>query len=440
MLACQFVSLISYRASSLYLAPFRLFIEREKERKRKRNLNIALMTHDETLEFPFGFPYEPYTIQVQFMEQLQSALAASALATFESPTGTGKSLSALCGTLDWLHRKYILKEEENKALATEKNTLSGEPDWIKTFRKRKALEDIMPQPAPSSMSKSIHLAYEPQVDTIDDELESLLQELDGTSSLPLLPTHEAPVYIKNPTPKMKAEAKRSTIPRVYYCARTHSQLAQTFAELSKILDRYKSWLRPMILGSRKSLCLHPDWSHRTHLSAEALNEACDTLQLASSPSQQCPFLAQKTEAQWSVFRTSLAASGLLDLEDLAAIGRSHSLCPYYGSHHGLLDAQLIGLTYASLLTPSIRASLELELKDSIILFDECHHLIPTLSEIYSPSLTLRACSVLESSLVEYLASYASRLLPENRVKIETLLQTTKKLIKYLSNPSNQKGR
>jgi len=53
----------------------------------------------------FPFPFKPYPIQEDFMCHLFSALEGGRLGVFESPTGTGKSLSIICGALTWLHAR-----------------------------------------------------------------------------------------------------------------------------------------------------------------------------------------------------------------------------------------------------------------------------------------------------------------------------------------------
>lgn len=50
----------------------------------------------------FLFPFTPYHIQHDFMTSLYTALEEGKLGIFESPTGTGKSLSLICGALAWL--------------------------------------------------------------------------------------------------------------------------------------------------------------------------------------------------------------------------------------------------------------------------------------------------------------------------------------------------
>lgn len=50
----------------------------------------------------FEFPFPPYEIQKDFMKTLYETLELGQLGIFESPTGTGKSLSIACASLQWL--------------------------------------------------------------------------------------------------------------------------------------------------------------------------------------------------------------------------------------------------------------------------------------------------------------------------------------------------
>lgn len=55
---------------------------------------------------PVSFPFEPYSIQKDYMEKVIEALQNETNAVLESPTGTGKTLSLLCSSLSWLvHKK-----------------------------------------------------------------------------------------------------------------------------------------------------------------------------------------------------------------------------------------------------------------------------------------------------------------------------------------------
>ena len=58
---------------------------------------------------PFGFPFPPYALQLDFMKSVYKCLDEGGVGIFESPTGTGKSLSLICGTMSWItdqHKKH----------------------------------------------------------------------------------------------------------------------------------------------------------------------------------------------------------------------------------------------------------------------------------------------------------------------------------------------
>lgn len=105
----------------------------------------------------FPFPYKPYDIQEQFMKALYSTLDQGKVGIFESPTGTGKSLSLICGALSWLVDYEEKKRQEAAALLQEgeaslsvsaapsssSSSASAEPDWITDFVQKKAERDLV---------------------------------------------------------------------------------------------------------------------------------------------------------------------------------------------------------------------------------------------------------------------------------------------------------
>lgn len=64
-------------------------------------------------EMDFHHPYSPYQIQKDLMLALYQCIEEGKVGIFESPTGTGKSLSILCGSLTWLrnHKKDSYSQE-----------------------------------------------------------------------------------------------------------------------------------------------------------------------------------------------------------------------------------------------------------------------------------------------------------------------------------------
>lgn len=74
----------------------------------------------------FCHPFQPYDIQLQFMKDLYQTIDEGKVGIFESPTGTGKSLSLICGSLTWLrdHKRRVLDG------STKSVELGDDPDWM----------------------------------------------------------------------------------------------------------------------------------------------------------------------------------------------------------------------------------------------------------------------------------------------------------------------
>ncbi|KAF9574511.1 DEAD H (Asp-Glu-Ala-Asp His) box helicase 11 [Mortierella alpina] len=104
------------------------------------------------VSFP-AFPYPtPYSIQTDFMQQLFECIDQRKVGIFESPTGTGKSLSMICGAVAWLmdheraeQDRAKREQEEGRdgagstavagASATEGQQASDDtPDWVQQHR------------------------------------------------------------------------------------------------------------------------------------------------------------------------------------------------------------------------------------------------------------------------------------------------------------------
>lgn len=86
----------------------------------------------------FDFPFQPYGIQTEFMEQLYRVIENGQIGIFESPTGTGKSLTLTCGSLRWLldNNSAVRSELKSTQLSLQKEiderTKAESTDWIDT--------------------------------------------------------------------------------------------------------------------------------------------------------------------------------------------------------------------------------------------------------------------------------------------------------------------
>lgn len=135
--------------------------------------------------------------------------------------------------------------------------------------------------------------------------------------------------------------------KIYFCSRTHSQLAQFVQELRRVNLPEVSWaaekdnskdgdpedkvvVKHLSLGSRKNLCINPKVSRLG--SAPAINERCLELQQPDTPKDhKCPFVPSKeNETLVNDFRDHTLAK-IRDIEDLGELGKKIGICPYYAS-------------------------------------------------------------------------------------------------------------
>ena len=134
--------------------------------------------------------------------------------------------------------------------------------------------------------------------------------------------------------------------KIYFCSRTHTQLAQFVQELLRVKLPDLSWaternvsggepedkvvVRHLPLGSRKNLCINPKVSRLGSL--PAINERCLELQQPDTlKDHKCPFIPNKeNETLVNDFRDHTLAS-IRDIEDLGKLGKTIGICPYYAS-------------------------------------------------------------------------------------------------------------
>jgi Fanconi anemia group J protein len=63
-----------------------------------------------------------------------------------------------------------------------------------------------------------------------------------------------------------------------------------------------------------------------------------------------------------------------DIEDLVAAGAKKKACPYFTSRALAADADLVFCPYNYLVDPVIRASMDIQLAQCVVIFDEAHNI------------------------------------------------------------------
>ncbi|KAH8975181.1 hypothetical protein BDL97_01G142600 [Sphagnum fallax] len=442
------------------------------------------------LEFS-AFPFKPYDIQTRFMTAVYRALQQGGVAIVESPTGTGKTLSLICSALKWLEDEHALRLLGRPKAELQSSSLSNgvdeDPDWMRDFevnkeeqrrREKEERKQQLKKLQKSNLSMSrVSTARSFFGDAEEDDAYFNRKRQNGQvkkKSVTISSADEDDEFLiedycsddnapRNGALKRKTNKDVSSSSdedveeddddeeveplKVFFCSRTHSQLSQFVGELQR--TAFNSSLQSVTIGSRKTLCINPEVMKLG--SSARINERCLELhksksneqtgtkfvkeagkQRKKSKSAGCPML-QKKKLQRQ-FKDELAKSGALDIEDLLKLGHRLGTCPYYGARRAVPAADLVVLPYQSLLHSATRESLGVNLKDCVIIIDEAHNLVDTVTSIHSCQVTASQLQQVSSQLSEYLEKFKARLAEGNCHYIQTLLQLIKAFLDRLSAP------
>uniref|UniRef100_A0A3Q1C6B2 ATP-dependent DNA helicase DDX11 n=1 Tax=Amphiprion ocellaris TaxID=80972 RepID=A0A3Q1C6B2_AMPOC len=434
----------------------------------------------------FPFPYQPYNIQEEFMQALYSSLDQGKVGIFESPTGTGKSLSLICGALSWLTDYEEKKRQEAAALLQEGETTlstpaaqssttgsSAEPDWITDFVQKKAERDLVSKLKEDELKRkkreerlemirnNVQLKYALKRKSCEeDEAFKLLQlskeekvEAQGDQEDEELIIAE---YESDDEAKSKTEDDEDDdlveehVTKIYYCSRTHSQLAQFVHEVQK--SPFSKDISLVTLGSRQNLCINEEV--RRLGSIQRINDRCLEMQKNKHEKQHhdegvkrkrgpaksvCPY--NKASALHQMRDEVLGT--VHDIEQLLKLGKETHSCPYYASRLAVPPAQvLVVLPYQMVLHEATRKAAGVQLKGQVVIIDEAHNLSDTLSCIHSAELTGAQLCRAQSQLTQYADRYKSRLKAKNLMYIKQILFVIEGLVRALGgkvgqNPQSQ---
>ncbi|XP_033112136.1 Fanconi anemia group J protein homolog [Anneissia japonica] len=178
--------------------------------------------------------------------------------------------------------------------------------------------------------------------------------------------------------KDQMNEKPKKLPRIYFGTRTHKQIAQIVKEMGR--TAYKD-TNMTILGSREHLCIHPRVSKGPNK-----NEGCKDL-LKRKFGESCNYYnnVHRIKSQWQLERYGLDTAW--DIEDLVRVGKKAKACPYFAVR-GLKDeANVVFCPYNYLIDPKIRKSMDIVLKDQIVILDEAHNIEDSSREAASLTVT-----------------------------------------------------
>ncbi|PVH87825.1 DNA repair helicase [Cadophora sp. DSE1049] len=412
----------------------------------------------------FHHPFTPYAIQETFMETVYQVLGDGKVGILESPTGTGKSLSLICGALTWLRDHKAKAFEEGLNWSND----SDEPEWIieqaKARRRRELLrnrEDMEARLAKIRAKEKVQRdkylkgdqsfkrrKIETENDE-DDEEQFVLDDYEsdrehGGNSSSGLSAKTLELMSKigmGPAATTEEDDEVEDDIKIFYCSRTHSQLTQFIHELRRIhfppsikdetaKPTDTEDLKHLTLGSRKNLCINPKVNKLSSLTA--INERCSELQQTSTPKEhKCVFLPNKeNQTLVNTFRDHSLAI-IRDIEDMGELGKQIGICPYYASRAAIKPAEIVTLPYPLLLQKSARDALGISLKGHVVIIDEAHNLMDAISGIHGVEVSLRQLKRARAQLGVYLQKFRNRLKGKNRVYVAQVMRLIDSLAGYL---------
>ena len=176
-----------------------------------------------------------------------------------------------------------------------------------------------------------------------------------------------PAVNAQPQPQMR-KVKKKTVPKIYFGTRTHKQIAQIIRELNKTV--YKG-ARMTILASRDHTCIHPTVS-KSKNRTEGCKEMMDRNKGGGCTYQSNVKSKLATHHAVNAYRGGTKEAW--DLEDLVKVGKKVRACPYFATRELRPKSDIIFCPYNYLIEPLIRKSLDINLKNQIVILDEAHNI------------------------------------------------------------------
>ncbi|KAK2714186.1 hypothetical protein QYM36_008674 [Artemia franciscana] len=404
----------------------------------------------------YGFPFQPYSIQLEFMRGLYTICEDSSVGIFESPTGTGKSLSIICGSLSWLlnyenNRVPSLKEQAT-CLTNEIERLSDGDDWLSNASEKCQLLEKL---STIRCELSIWEEYRSRIENLKKEQAKLKDDTKRSKFHPQI-NYKTVIeddedildsYGHDDSDDENAEDVGGGM-KILFASRTHSQLSQFVSEVKKW--KHGSEIRLVTLASRQQLCINEDVRKLENNSL--INERCTELKSKSKQSSSkttdagvppkkkretagcaCPYYRSEGISSMAtdiLFEVS-------DIEDIVAKGKEMKACPYYASRKAVKESQIILMPYNILFHKETRESCGVSAKDNVVIIDEAHNILETISGIYSAEITLKQLNDSRSQVAQYLHKYNTRLAPGNLLSLRQLIQVLKMISNFVQGGNPQ---
>ncbi|TFK12816.1 cell cycle control protein 50A [Platysternon megacephalum] len=179
--------------------------------------------------------------------------------------------------------------------------------------------------------------------------------------------------------KRKENGGKPHIPKIFFGTRTHKQIAQITRELQRTV--YSS-IRMTILSSRDHTCVHPVVSRSSNR-----NEKCADLLEGKNGGSCVYYHGVHKLSEHHALQFARKKCQAWDIEDLVSLGKKLRACAYFAARELMVGADIVFCPYNYLLDPQIRESMEINLKDQVVILDEAHNIEDCARESASYSVT-----------------------------------------------------
>ncbi|XP_063002857.1 Fanconi anemia group J protein [Elgaria multicarinata webbii] len=166
--------------------------------------------------------------------------------------------------------------------------------------------------------------------------------------------------------KKKENGGRPFIPKIFFGTRTHKQIAQITREMRRTAY---SGVRMTILSSREQTCVHPTVS-----SCSNKNEKCVELLEAKNGTTCSYYHGVHKLSEHHVLQATRKKYQAWDIEDLVSLGKRLRACAYFAARELMQEAEIVFCPYNYLLDSQIRESMEINLKNQVVILDEAHNI------------------------------------------------------------------
>ncbi|XP_075971830.1 ATP-dependent DNA helicase DDX11 [Anticarsia gemmatalis] len=420
------------------------------------------------MDVTFPFPFKPYDIQEKFMRELYVTLEQEKLGIFESPTGTGKSLSICCGALKWLRdcNQKVLEdlEKEVAKLKAEISSDTGSDDWLQEeyekikknqtlvnlqlkldkIKKQKELFDQMKARVSKHKSnannKTMEFYYQKKgkSEKVGEDKENVTQDIESEEDRDLILEECEETEDNDEEEETVDDKENNDIIKIYISSRTHSQLSQFIGEIKRTV--FKEDTRVVTLASRQHYCINSEVTKLKNVNL--INERCLDMQKSKPKSTSvgeegkvlkktktkscsgCPYYNQNNITKLK----ERMLVDIMDMEDLVKCGKELKACPYYASRMALDDAEVVLISHAGIVSSGARAGISLKLQNNIVILDEAHGLTAALENAHSAPVSIKQLSAVKTFIQFYINKYRARLSSRNLLSLNQISFVVGKLL------------